>query len=69
MSTHLYLASAASGKTAYVLALAQKLATGLAATPRIVVPTHLQARGGTPAAGRDGRRDRGARHDFRRAVL
>ena len=44
MPTHLYLASAASGKTAYVLALAREVARNLAAVPRVVVPTHLQAR-------------------------
>ena len=44
MPTHLYLAPAAAGKTAYVLQLALEAARGLAATPRIVVPTHLQAR-------------------------
>ena len=40
----LYISPAGTGKTANVLDLAQKLATGLAATPRIVVSTHLQAR-------------------------
>ena len=44
MPVHLYLAPAASGKTAYVLARAQAVARDLAAVPRVVVPTHLQAR-------------------------
>jgi len=42
MSTHLYLAPAASGKTTYLSAQARTLSAGLAATPRIVVPTQLQ---------------------------
>ena len=44
MSTHLYLAPAAAGKTAYVLARARAASRDLAAVPRVVVPTHLQAR-------------------------
>ena len=44
MSTHLYLAPAAAGKTAYVLARARDASRDLAAVPRVVVPTHLQAR-------------------------
>ncbi|MBN1876795.1 MAG: UvrD-helicase domain-containing protein, partial [Anaerolineae bacterium] len=44
MSTHLYLAPAASGKTTYLVARACALSAGLAATPRVVVPTQLQAR-------------------------
>jgi ATP-dependent helicase/nuclease subunit B len=42
--THLYLAPAAAGKTAYVLDLARTSARGLAAEPRVVVATHLQVR-------------------------
>jgi ATP-dependent helicase/DNAse subunit B len=44
MPTHLYLAPAAAGKTAYVLARAREASRDLAAVPRVVVPTHLQAR-------------------------
>jgi RecB family exonuclease/superfamily I DNA/RNA helicase len=44
MSTHLYLAPAAAGKTAYSLDLARTTAQGLAAEPRIVVASHLQVR-------------------------
>jgi ATP-dependent helicase/nuclease subunit B len=44
MPTHLYLALAASGKTAYVLTRARAASRDLAAVPRVVVPTHLQAR-------------------------
>lgn len=44
MSTHLYLAPAAVGKTAYVLARARETSRDLAAIPRVIVPTHLQAR-------------------------
>ena len=44
MSTHLYLAPAAAGKTATVLARARDASRDLAAIPRVVVPTHLQAR-------------------------
>ena len=44
MPSRLYLAPAAGGKTTYVLARARAAARGLAATPRVVVPTHLQAR-------------------------
>lgn len=44
MSTHLYLFPAASGKTTYLVAQARALSSGLATTPRVVVPTQLQAR-------------------------
>lgn len=44
MPITLYLAPAASGKTAYLVAHARELAHGLRATPRVVVPTQLQAR-------------------------
>ena len=44
MPTHLYLAPAAAGKTAHVLARARDASHDLAAIPRVVVPTHLQAR-------------------------
>lgn len=44
MPIHLYLAPAASGKTAYLVARARELAQGLRVTPRVVVPTQLQAR-------------------------
>lgn len=44
MPTHIYLAPAAAGKTAYVLNLVRKTARDLATRPRVVVPTHLQAR-------------------------
>jgi ATP-dependent helicase/DNAse subunit B len=44
MPTHLYHAPAASGKTTYVLTLARAAARDLVAIPRVVVPTHLQAR-------------------------
>jgi ATP-dependent helicase/DNAse subunit B len=44
MTTHLYVAPAAAGKTTYVLTRARAAAQGLAAIPRVVVPTHLQAR-------------------------
>src|SRR5512139_1937963 len=44
MTIHLYLAPAASGKTTYVLNLVRDAAQGLQATPRVVVPTHMQAR-------------------------
>ena len=44
MSVHIYLAPAASGKTAYVLDLARQAARGLQHTPRVCVPTHLQVR-------------------------
>jgi ATP-dependent exoDNAse (exonuclease V) beta subunit len=40
----LYLAPAAAGKTAHALARARQAAQGLQATPRVVVPTQLQAR-------------------------
>ena len=44
MSTHLYLAPAASGKTTCLVAQARALSAGLTATPRVVVPTQLQVR-------------------------
>ena len=44
MSTHLYISPAASGKTTYVLTRARDSAQGLQSIPRVVVPTHLQAR-------------------------
>jgi len=44
MPVTLYLAPAASGKTAYLVARARELAQGLRVTPRVVVPTQLQAR-------------------------
>ncbi|MCX6032087.1 MAG: PD-(D/E)XK nuclease family protein [Chloroflexi bacterium] len=44
MPTHLYLALAAAGKTAYVLAHARAASRDLVAVPRVAVPTHLQAR-------------------------
>ena len=44
MSTHLYLAPAAAGKTAYILDLARSTAAGLAAEARVVVASHLQVR-------------------------
>ena len=44
MPIHLYLAPAAAGKTAYVLAHARDAGRDLAAVPRVVVATHLQAR-------------------------
>jgi len=44
MATHLYLAPAAAGKTAYLVDLTRRAAQGLAATPRVVVPTMLQVR-------------------------
>ena len=44
MTTQLLLAPAAAGKTAYVLDLVRDVARGLQSTPRVVVPTHLQAR-------------------------
>ena len=44
MFTHLCLAPAAAGKTAYILAHARAAGRDLAAIPRVIVPTHLQAR-------------------------
>jgi ATP-dependent helicase/DNAse subunit B len=44
MSTHLYLAPAAAGKTAYILDLARRTAESLAVEPRVVVASHLQVR-------------------------
>ena len=44
MTTQILLAPAAAGKTAHVLALVQDAAQGLGSTPRVIVPTHLQAR-------------------------
>jgi len=42
--THLFIAPAAEGKTAYALARARQAGGSLAAVPRIVVASHLQAR-------------------------
>lgn len=44
MPARLYLAPTAAGKTAYALARARDASRGLAAIPRVVVSTHLQAR-------------------------
>jgi ATP-dependent helicase/DNAse subunit B len=44
MTTHLFLAPAGGGKTAYLVDQARRLAQGLTSTPRVVVPTRLQAR-------------------------
>ena len=44
MPVHLHLAPAAAGKTTYVLNLVRNAAQGLQSIPRVVVPTHLQAR-------------------------
>jgi hypothetical protein len=44
MPTHLYLAPSAAGKTTCVLARARAASRDLVAVPRVVVPTHLQAR-------------------------
>jgi hypothetical protein len=44
MPTHLYLAPAAAGKTAFILDLARRTAHGLAAEARVVVASHLQVR-------------------------
>ncbi len=44
MSAHLYLAPAATGKTAYALNLVRDAARGLRSAPRVLVPTHLQVR-------------------------
>jgi ATP-dependent helicase/nuclease subunit B len=44
VSVHLYVAPAASGKTAYVLNQARKISQGLTEIPRVCLPTHLQVR-------------------------
>lgn len=44
MPVTLYLAPAAGGKTAFLVNRARALAQGLNATPRVIVPTQLQAR-------------------------
>ena len=44
MTAQLLLAPAAAGKTSHVLALVRDAAQGLGSTPRVIVPTHLQAR-------------------------
>lgn len=44
MSVQLYLAPAASGKTAYVLERVREMAQGLLSIPRLVVPSRLQVR-------------------------
>jgi ATP-dependent helicase/DNAse subunit B len=44
MSIHLYVAPASTGKTAYVMELVRDAAQELRSVPRVVVPTHVQAR-------------------------
>ena len=44
MTVQLFVAPAATGKTAYVLSLVRETAQGLRAVPRVVVPTQLQVR-------------------------
>jgi len=44
MAIHLYLAPATAGKTAYVVDVARRAARDLQDTPRVVVPSQLQAR-------------------------
>jgi ATP-dependent helicase/DNAse subunit B len=44
MTVQLFVAPAASGKTAYLVREARRLARGLTTTPRVIVPTRLQAR-------------------------
>jgi ATP-dependent helicase/DNAse subunit B len=44
MAVHLYLAPAASGKTAYLVERARAAAHDLEAMPRVIVPTRLQVR-------------------------
>ena len=44
MSVHLYVAPASTGKTAYVVELVRDAAHALRSIPRVVVPTHVQAR-------------------------
>jgi len=44
MTTVLYLAPATSGKTAYLIDRARRVARGGAVSPRVIVPTRLQAR-------------------------
>jgi hypothetical protein len=44
MTTHLFLAPAGGGKTAYLVDQVRRLAQGLTSTPRVVVPPRLQAR-------------------------
>jgi ATP-dependent helicase/DNAse subunit B len=44
MTTHLYLAPAAAGKTAYLIDQVRQAAAGLEATPRVVVASTLQLR-------------------------
>lgn len=44
VSTHLFIAPAAAGKTTFALARARQDSSNLAAAPRIVVASHLQAR-------------------------
>ena len=65
MPTHLYLAPAAAGKTAYVLARARAASRDLAAVPRVVVPTHLQARAARRRLAEERRRHRRARAHLR----
>lgn len=44
MDVHLYLAPAAGGKTTFLVRRARELSAGLAADPRVIVPTRLQVR-------------------------
>ena len=44
MVSHPFAAPAAAGKTTNVLTRASAAARSLAAVPRVIVPTHLQAR-------------------------
>jgi ATP-dependent helicase/DNAse subunit B len=44
MPVHIYLAPAATGKTRYIRDLVRDAAQGLGSTPRVIVPSHLQAR-------------------------
>jgi ATP-dependent helicase/DNAse subunit B len=44
MPTRIFVAPAASGKTAYAVTRVREAAQGLHSTPRVVVPTHLQIR-------------------------
>jgi len=54
MSVHVYLAPAASGKTAYVLDLVREAARGLQCTPRVCLPTRVQIRAWRRRLARDG---------------
>ncbi len=44
MATHLYVAPASAGKTAYALGIVRRAAQGLADVPRVCLPTTLQVR-------------------------